>query len=107
MSFPPGFVTNANFSMQDSSCQSLEDKNHPIWLIIWGMGSKQTIPEVMGPVLLDIGLGSPMFPGGILYSESLESGLISYCWWGGAMCISKFLWTTQVYPSPLPGFNNV
>ena len=57
----------------------------------------------MGPVLLSIGSGSPMSPGGVSYSESPESGLILSCFGGCAVCISKFLWTTQVYPSPCHG----
>ena len=59
--------------------------------------------HVTGPVLLYIGSVSPMSPGGVSYSESPDSDCISSCLWGCAMCISKFLWTTQVCPSPCHG----
>ena len=65
------------------------------WALVWF--------HVMGPVPLSIGSGSPMSPSGVSYSESPESGSISSSLWGCATCISKFLWTTQVHPSPCHG----
>ena len=63
------------------------------WLdLVWLCG--------MDPVLLCIEFGSPISSGGVSYSESPDSDSVSSCLWGCAMCISKFLWTTQVCPSP-------
>ena len=57
----------------------------------------------MGPVLLIIEAGSPMSPGGVLKAELSDSDPVSSCLWGCAVCICKFLWTTQIHPSPCHG----
>ena len=44
-----------------------------------------------------------MTPVGVAYSEAPHLDSILSCLWECAMCISKFLWTTQIYPSPCPG----
>ena len=72
---------------------------HMLWASWWAL----VWLHVTGPVLLSVGLGSPMSLSGVLYNESPDSDFISSCFCGCAMCISKFLWTIQVHPSPCHG----
>ena len=59
--------------------------------------------HVTGPVILGIDPDNPSSPGGVSYSESLDSDCISSPLWGGMMCISKFWWITPVLPTPCQG----
>ena len=58
---------------------------------------------VMGPILLGIGCDSPMSLANVSYTESSDSDSVLSCLWVCAMCISKFLLTTQVHPSSCHG----
>ena len=55
---------------------------------------------VTGPIVLGIDLDDPSSTGGILYSKSSYSDCILSLLWIGAICISKFWWTTLVLTSP-------
>ena len=70
------------------SCMLLANWQVLVWL------------HVTGLVVLDVDSGNPASPGGVLCSESSDSDCISSHLWGGTMCISKFQWTTWVYPTP-------
>ena len=65
------------------------------WALVWF--------HVTGPVVLSIDPDNPSSPSSVLYSESSDSDCISSPLWGGVMCISKFLWTTWVLPTPCQG----
>ena len=73
--------------------------SHMLWASWWSL----VWLSVLSPVLLSIEVGSSISPDGVSYSESPDSDSILSCLRGCAMCISMFLWTTWVCPSPCHG----
>ena len=73
-----------------------------VWTSQWAL----ICLHVIGPVLLSIGPGSPMSPGGMSYSESPESGSISSCWWGRCYMHKSVSMDYPSLPLPLLWFNS-
>ena len=75
-----------------------------VFHLLWASWHKSLSGSMSwAPFCSVMGSGRHMSPGGVVYSESSDSDSVSSCLWGCAMCISKFLWTTQVFPSSCHG----
>ena len=64
--------------------------------MLWASWQDLVWLHITSPVVVSVDPDNPLSPGGVLYSESLDSDCMSSHLWGGAMCMSKFQWTTEV-----------